>query len=332
MTQTPSAAPLHTFGEEMPLPMRGASFLVEIEYETVQSSLILLEDETQLNVATVRAASPLVPGPVLEVVLPDGNGSVGRKVVTGDAQFQLLTAADYALFGLEEPTDENGLRLLGFLNLNRVVAVIPADGQAVPAAAGFLPFVPLGERVFLEFDKSDVAPLFHEGEVNVEAVERTESGLYVPEQALAAENNIATVIGLGAGASGVAVGDRVVAPKQEGSVEYGGRTYYYVGRPSALVCKVGANEALAAAAAPSKYAEGDALTEVADLSAVDCRSPELCRTVGCQDECLASIEDDFADPVTGLTAGDFAGGRADGELPGQTRLDLDGAAGGDRAQ
>lgn len=354
MTTSQSTAPFHVFGEEMPMPMRGASFLIEIEYETIESSILLLSSETQLNVATVRAASPLVPRAVLDAVLPGGNGSVGRRVIAGDNQFELLTAADYELFGLEEPTDENGLRLLGFVNLNRITGYLPTDGQAVPASAGFLPFVPFGERVFLAFDKSDVAPLFKEGEINDEAVEQTESGLYVPEQAVAAQNNIATVIGMGPEAEGVSVGDRVVAPKQEASLEYEGETYFYVPRPSSLVCKVGRNEHLARgevsqfyvlhnpyvdrldddetgdgssleadlvaagfALAASKYAEGDA------LAAVDCPTPDLCRSVGCQEECLAANEDVFTDPVTGLSAADFvADGAGELRLGGEDRYTL----------
>ena len=210
MTQNYHQDPTH-----WPLPM-GTGVLVEIDFAKIKTQHIELLSGglRNLTTATVRACSPYLPKEVQEMMLPDGNGSFGAKVVISEPNVRYLEEAEYRACGLDIPEPEsNGLGDLAFTNFERIIAVMDDSKNAA------LPFSPLGGRVFFEYDLSDES---------MDLMEVGGAGLVMMEKDVAVENQLATVTATGPDVDYLKVGDRIIVKRSSSSLNFEGERYYFV--------------------------------------------------------------------------------------------------------
>ncbi|RME26213.1 MAG: hypothetical protein D6800_06750 [Candidatus Zixiibacteriota bacterium] len=203
----------HKFTRLIPVPV-GAGVLLEIEYGKIETSLELLGGPFRnLPTGYVRSISPAVLDGAVRWLGVDNfeNGDVGPRVLFPEPKVRYFEEAEYQLFGLEAPDpDKNGFGDLCYIQFKHLIAVCTPTDQ--------LPFSPLGGRVFFEFDYDDES---------LDIIE-LDSGIAVQERHLAADNMIATVTGVGPDVKYVQVGDRVVANRHVGSIDFEGKKYFFV--------------------------------------------------------------------------------------------------------
>lgn len=209
----------HQDPEYWPVPL-GSGLLVEVYFKNIQTGKIQLLGGGLRNapVAVVRAASPQLPKGLEELVLPDGTGSLGTEVLVSEPNLRYLEEAEYEACGFDVPEpEENDKGDLAFIHLERLIAHMEPTQQ--------LPFSPFGSRVFFEYDYD---------EESREEVEVGESGLVVPEKAIAEDNQLATVTGIGHTVEEVTVGDRIIVKRHAEGVTYEDKTYNFVSHPSEI--------------------------------------------------------------------------------------------------
>lgn len=210
----------HQTTQYWPVPMR-QGVLVEIDFAVFDSAIQLLNGNMRnLPTARVRVVSPFLDDEYQDTLLPEDKtpGSFGARVLISEGNLIYLRESEYEAAGLSFPSEENGLGDLGIISADKIIALVPHEDNPVDMSNTQLLFAPLGSRVFFEYDFDD------ESSEDVEL----ESGIIVPEASLAMENQLATVTAIGPDAEHVAIGDRIVAPMQSGSVTFEGKTYPFV--------------------------------------------------------------------------------------------------------
>jgi co-chaperonin GroES (HSP10) len=219
----------HTDANHWPEPM-GRGLLVELDFEhTVDpdSNLEMPEHKKlrTMSTATVRNVSHLLPDEVQEELLPDGEGSIGKKVLLSPAQVDTLEESTYEACGLEVPdAEENGKGELGFIAVERLIGKLKDSEH--------LPFTPLGSMVFFEFDYQENSNRYV-GTQSGEVMERDEVGeetseIVMPERSEASKNQLATVLGVGKNANLLDPGDRIIASRFSDSITLEDEEYPFV--------------------------------------------------------------------------------------------------------
>lgn len=234
----------HETTKYWPVPM-GQGVLVEIEHAEVKSAIHLLNGNTRnLPTARVRAVAPQLPDPVRRALMPDGDGpgQRGARVLISEGNLIYLRETEYEAAGLTYPTPDNGLGDLASTAYDKIIAFVPEEGDLDPAMT--VPFLPLGARVFFDYDFDDRST----DEVQLD------SGLIVREKSLALENQLATVTAVGPDVEHVSVGDRIIAPMQTGAVTYEGAQFPYVNKETELIGVLREPAARAAAEAAAETA------------------------------------------------------------------------------
>lgn len=204
---------LHTSPDHWPVPLANG-LLIELQFGQIETTHIELLDGgvRNLTAAFVRAASPELPEGIRESLLPDGTGSVGRALVISEPNIRYLQEPEYRACGFQVPSPlENELGDLGFITYESVIAIMEPSEQ--------LPFMPLGSRVFFEFDLDDESSALHEV---------GESGLVMMESDLAVDNQLATVTAIGPNVEHIKVGDRVIVRRSAAAITLEGVRYHFV--------------------------------------------------------------------------------------------------------
>lgn len=238
----------HTDPEYWPTPL-GIGLLAELDFKDKNESLNI---ETpgggifNLNTATIRAVSPELPDELQDMYLPDGEGSLGARVLAPESVYDYLEDELYEVLGLEVPSQDNTYGELVFINdIRRIIALMPERDEE---AAGETPFeTVLGKRVFLDFPYDDrsvdvVDPSTGETHKRLqEQEEEAEDGadeepdIVVPESAYAQEHRLATVIDVGEDVEHVEIGDEVIPPEKCSAIPIDDEEWYYVNNESEIV-------------------------------------------------------------------------------------------------
>lgn len=219
----------HRDADHWPEPT-GRGLLVELDFEHVvdPDSNIEMPDHKKLrtmSTATVRNVSHLLPDKTVEELLPDGPGSLGKRVLVSPAQVNTWEESTYEACELE-PSDpeENGKGELGFLAIDRLIGKLEDSKH--------LPFTPLGSMVFFEFDYKENSGRYvgtQSGEVyDRDEVGEESSEIVQPERSEAAKNQLATVLGVGKNADILDPGDRIIASRFADSITLEGEEYPFV--------------------------------------------------------------------------------------------------------
>lgn len=214
-----------------PKPL-GAGLLVELDLYEKDTNIHLLGGNVKsLSSGNVRAVSSELPDTAVEKYLPDGEGSVGTRVLAPETFLDYLDDHVYETIGTEVPEpEENGLSALVMVDIRRLVATVP-DG----AEEDQVPFQPLGKKVFLDFeyDETSAAPVGLKtgekyGPEESPEDEDGESELVVPEAVEAQRKNVAEVTKTGPDAEHVGPGMDVIPPvKDLDVIDYKGTDYYF---------------------------------------------------------------------------------------------------------
>jgi hypothetical protein len=206
-----------------PTPL-SAGLLVELDLEEKDTNIQLLGGNVKsLSSGVVRAVSAELPESAVQKYLPDGEGSVGKRVLAHDHVCETIGTA------VPDP-EENGLSALVMLDIRRLVATVPEGAEDTNP-----PFQPLGKKVFLDFeyDETSAAPVGVESGEKYgpeESPDDEEGGseLLVPEAVEAQRKNVATVTKTGPEAEHVGPGMDVIPPiKNLDVIEYKGTDYYF---------------------------------------------------------------------------------------------------------
>lgn len=218
----------HTDADHWPEPT-GRGLLVELDFEhqVDPDSQIELPEHKRLrtmSTATVRNVSHLLPDDVHEELLPEGPGSIGKKILVSPAQVDTFEESTYEACGLEpSKPQENGLGELGFISAERLIGKLEDSER--------LPFTPLGSMVFFEFDYKETSDQFvgaESGETYDRDGEKDIDEVVVPERQEAAKNQLATVTGVGKNADLLDPGDRIIASRFASSITLEGEEYPFV--------------------------------------------------------------------------------------------------------
>lgn len=209
-----------------PLPLSRTGALIEIYYEELNTSLELVGGKVfNTPKAKIRAMSPTIPEDIKKQMLPNGQGSLGVDILFSSDNARYLLEPEYEVCGFEYPKPgENNLGDLAFINYDRIIALVPKKKQK----GDMLPFKPLGPRVFFEFDLDDESL----------AEVTTDSGIIVQEKALAAENQIATITGVGPLCEHLKVGDRVIARRTHNGLSFEGKDYFFASSEHEILAKL----------------------------------------------------------------------------------------------
>lgn len=209
------------------VPM-GLRMLIELDVGKIDTNLILTTGNYHnMQTGRVRMISPHLPDVFFSSILPDGNGSFGERLLVPEAATRALDDQVYQEMGLEVPSadasDKRGE--LALIPISRAIGRVPEDHD------GPLPFIPLGARIFFEFDYDDqgVGVVGMESGKKYDRQSTDELGeIVVPESAKAQQDNLATVTAVGPEAQELSKGMRVFPPARYQSVIYDDEPYYFV--------------------------------------------------------------------------------------------------------
>jgi co-chaperonin GroES (HSP10) len=223
-----------------PVP-RGAGVLVEILFQDVTNGSDIITPTGSMrntSAARVRAVSPAIGDLTASTITSDRTpGAVGATVVVSEPNLRYLKPEEYRACGLEMPSEDNGYGDLAHINYPRIISVMDEQtelqtfdvfvaGKDEPLkTVEQYPYRILGKRVFFEYDYDEDSVDTHQ----------TEGGIHVPEKALAADNLMATVIGVGHKCEQVKLGDRVVVKRFASQIPVDGTTYNFVGDEDEII-------------------------------------------------------------------------------------------------
>lgn len=222
---------IHQNPDRWPIPL-GNGLLVEVDNKRSDSNILMPnQDVTNLNSGTVRVTSKTLADTYKEVFLPEGKGSLGRRIIFPKGAVVYLDDHGkdiYEELGFVRPdSDENDYGQLVMLDMRRVVGLLPEDGSE---GEGSPPFKPWGSLIFLEFEYDDES-------VNAVGLktgktygpeDEPEDEILVPESSRAAEENIATVTKVGDGEDQIEPGMRVIPSVRLESITYKEVEYPFV--------------------------------------------------------------------------------------------------------